>query len=133
MTNVAMQELFYNSANIRPNLRKAADFVVPRVNTVHKGDDSLRHLGPLIWEIVPEALKALSIKKFKEEVKKWKPAKCPCTMQVMQALYTRCWIFIMIYLFIYLFIFFLICLWIYSLNLVSLFFILFLKQFNQWV
>ena len=80
LANVAMQELFYNSANVRPNLRKAADFVVPRVNTVHKGDDSLRHLGPLIWEIVPEALKALSIKKFKEEVKKWKPAKCPCRL-----------------------------------------------------
>ena len=80
IANVAIQELFCNSADMRPNLRKTADFVVPRVNTVHKGDDSLRHLGPLIWEIVPEALKVLSINKFKEEVKKWKPAKCPCRL-----------------------------------------------------
>ena len=55
---------------------------VPRVNTVYKGDDSsLRHLGPLVWQIVPTHLKtSFSLKEFKEGIKNWIPQQCPCRL-----------------------------------------------------
>ena len=62
-------------------LRTQSDFTVPRTRTVHKGDDSLRHLGPLIWNIVPREIRCLpSLGAFKKTIKKWHPRDCPCRL-----------------------------------------------------
>ena len=54
-------------------LRTSSDLKTSSVNTVYKGDDSLRHLGPLLWQIVPEYLKnAKSLEAFEIGIK------CPC-------------------------------------------------------
>ena len=60
---------------------KTMELEVPHVNTVYKGDDSLHHLGPLIWQIVPTHLKkSFSLKEFKEGIKNWIPRQCPCRL-----------------------------------------------------
>ena len=51
---VIMNEIFTERRYNGPDLRSQADFYITRVNTVHKGDDLLRYLGPLILNIVPD-------------------------------------------------------------------------------
>ena len=80
LANELMQGVFPSDVLRTRNLRHVPEFAVPKVSTVHHGDDSLRHFGPLIWEKVPTSLKALPLKQFKVEVKKWKPEKCPCRL-----------------------------------------------------
>ena len=76
-----MNDIFINRNYNGPDLRLQTDFCVPSVNTVFKGDDSLRHFGPLIWKIVPYELKKInSLNKFKLEIKKWLPHNCPCRL-----------------------------------------------------
>ena len=62
-------------------MRNESEFKVPKVNTVYRGDDSLRHLGPLIWDIVPQEIKlSNSLFQFKRRIKKWTPDDCPCRL-----------------------------------------------------
>ena len=80
LSNEAMQGIFCDSVYKIPNLHKVPEFGVPRVNTAHNGDDMLYHLGPLIWQILPSECKILPFNKFKKNIKKWKPDKCPCRL-----------------------------------------------------
>ena len=49
------------------------------VHTSSFGINSLAHLGPKIWAILPEDLKGLtSLEMFKQRVKQWNPTNCPC-------------------------------------------------------
>ena len=46
---VIMNEIFLDKKYTGGlKLRSKTEFCIPRVNTVYKGDDSLRHSGPLI-------------------------------------------------------------------------------------
>ena len=81
LSPVIMNDIFLQKKDDGPGLRSQTEFCVPRVRTVYKGDDSLRHLGPLIWKIVPETLKqSPSIEIFKSEIKKWIPNNCICRL-----------------------------------------------------
>ena len=42
--------------------------------------ETLAHLGPKIWSIVPNVMKQLSMSKFVKQIRKWKPDKCPCRL-----------------------------------------------------
>ena len=76
-----MEDIFSTRCYSGLKLRSNLDLETPSVNTVYKGDDSLRHLGPLIWKIVPENLKRFTtIEAFKTGIKNWKPYKCPCRL-----------------------------------------------------
>ena len=76
-----IDDIFREKKHNGPVIRSQVDFAVPRVKTVYKGDDSLRHLGPLIWQIVPDYLKQSgSLKQFKKDIKKWTPVHCPCRL-----------------------------------------------------
>ena len=49
------------------------------VRTVYWGTESLSHLGPKIWSLVPLSIKKLSkLSSFKQQIRLWKPIKCPC-------------------------------------------------------
>ena len=48
------------------------------VKTVNWGTETLAHLGPKIWSIVPNDIKKFSLSKFTQKIRKWKPIKCPC-------------------------------------------------------
>ena len=50
------------------------------VNTTYWGLESLAHLGPKIWKIIPTDMKKLSLSKFTKEVRIWKPDKCTCRL-----------------------------------------------------
>ena len=65
-----------------PSTRKANTFSRPKVNTVFKGDNSLRIFGPIVWNnMLPENLKACSsLSEFKSKIKLWIPENCPCRL-----------------------------------------------------
>ena len=53
-------------------------FKTRNVKTVSYGTETVAHLGPKIWSIVPMDMKKLSLCKFIKKIKKWKPEMCPC-------------------------------------------------------
>ena len=65
---------FYNTMNKRT-------FDSSHIRTAHFGSETLSHLAPKINELVPEEVKKLeSVASFKNAIKKWKPANCPCRL-----------------------------------------------------
>ena len=50
------------------------------VKTVSWGLETLAHLGPKIWSLVPDDMKKFSLSKFINKIRKWKPDKCPCRL-----------------------------------------------------
>ena len=74
-----IQEIFLARNYEGPTLRSQTDFKLPKVNSVYAGTDSLRFLGPKVWDIIPSTLKNItSLETFKREIKKWIPSNCPC-------------------------------------------------------
>ena len=56
-------------------------FVTRNVRTVRYGTETLAHLGPKIWAIIPNDFKeSESLKLFKSKIKFWKPSLCPCKL-----------------------------------------------------
>ena len=73
MTPVPFQKIF--------TINKKGDFVIPKINTVNRGEETVRYRGPKIWEIIPEDIKkAESLAIFKDKIKKWKPVDCTCRL-----------------------------------------------------
>ena len=68
--------------NVAAGLRSQTDFYNPsNPKSVFNGVDSLRHLGPQIWSILPATLKACdTLDKFKHNIKRWIPKDCPCRL-----------------------------------------------------
>ena len=61
--------------------RGNGDFVIPRVRTVNRGEETVRYRGPVTWEMVPEDIKASkSLAIFKNKIKKWRPSGCTCRL-----------------------------------------------------
>ena len=62
--------------------RNDRTFHRPNVNTVQYGENSFRYLGPIVWDqMLPTKFKDISkLKKFKEEIRKWIPNNCPCSL-----------------------------------------------------
>ena len=56
------------------------NFMTRNVKTVSYGTETLAHLGPIIWSIVPMDIKNFSLSKFINKIRKWKPDKCPCRL-----------------------------------------------------
>ena len=76
-----MDGLFTQKGHLDMNVRSRTDFQLPRINTVSFGENSLRYLGPKIWEIVPTHIKDLEcLKDFTIAIKRWIPYKCPCRL-----------------------------------------------------
>ena len=80
ISTVNYNELFVKKDN-NFSLRFSSDFLIPQVNSVHKGQQSLRYLGPIIWNLIPDGIKYISsLNAFKNNIKKWKPQNCPCRL-----------------------------------------------------
>ena len=64
------------------NLRSEASyFKRENVKSTHYGIQSVQHLGPKIWNIVPQNIKeSSSLNEFKSLIKFWKPDTCPCRL-----------------------------------------------------
>ena len=75
-----MSDIF-SQRNIAYKLRSQTDFKLGHTRTVHNGLESLKYLGPKIWDLVPPEMKKLpSVEIFKERIKTWIPKKCPCKL-----------------------------------------------------
>ena len=74
-----MKEIF---SEIDRKTRSGNSFLRPKVNTVKRGDRSLRNFGPIVWnDMLPSSLKHCeSLEKFKSLIKSWKPDNCPCEL-----------------------------------------------------
>ena len=64
---------------INMSSRKGEEFSSRNVKSVNYGTDSLSHLGPKIWNLVPPEWKSLSLSNFTKQIRKWKPP-CPCKL-----------------------------------------------------
>ena len=74
-----VNEIFRIRDETSYELRQRSCFHIPSVNTVFSGTESIRFLGPKIWELIPNDIKCLeNLKDFKTAIKKWKPTSCPC-------------------------------------------------------
>ena len=77
----AISSLFLHCSNNR-HTRSQSDFSVPQVNTVYFGQNSIRYLGPLIWNSISTALENVeAFVEFKSFFKNWKPSNCPCKLR----------------------------------------------------
>ena len=51
------------------------------IKTVHYGLESVRCIGPKIWELVPNSIKYCdSLSKFRKLIKSWRLKSCPCRL-----------------------------------------------------
>ena len=68
--------------NVAAGLRSQTDFYnQSNPKSVFNGIDSLRHLGPRIWNILPASLReCTTLDKFKCDIKSWIPTNCPCRL-----------------------------------------------------
>ena len=68
------------SLNPQHNHPWESTFLGRNVKTVYYGTETLAHLGPKIWSLVPTDMKKYSLSKFTKRIRKWKPVKCPCRL-----------------------------------------------------
>ena len=60
---------------------RGSDFVVPKINTVNRGEETIRYRGPITWELVPQDIREVeSLALFKSKIKNWKPTGCTCRL-----------------------------------------------------
>ena len=84
---VFMNEIFPKNKNagtdnISSNTRSNASFYNPfNPKTVNYGAETLRSLGPKVWQLVPRELREIkSLKLFTKRIKMWTPQNCPCRL-----------------------------------------------------
>ena len=72
----------FNQREVSPyNLRRYPEFRVLLTRTVYHGSESISHLGPKIWDILPTSFKEeVSLNSFKKSMKKWVPQAYPCRL-----------------------------------------------------
>ena len=57
-----------------PQLRSKSELIRPNINTVHYGEDSLKYLGSVIWQPIPQGIKDIdNLDQFKRKIKGWAP------------------------------------------------------------
>ena len=82
MSNIFGTNPNLNAENVSSNTRAKSTFYSsgnPKTQTF--GIETLRYLGPKIWELVPADIKsAASIGIFKKRVRNWTPINCPCRL-----------------------------------------------------
>ena len=56
-------------------------FLTRNIKSVKFGEDTIAHLGPKIWNIIPESIKdEPTLIGFTKKIKQWKPTTCPCRL-----------------------------------------------------
>ena len=76
-----MKEVFLFNENTSYNTRNKSKFHLRSIKSVTLGSETLSHLAPKIWELVPVEIKNVdSVASFKRAIKKWKPINCPCRL-----------------------------------------------------
>ena len=67
--------------NINMQTWPQSKFLVPQINTVYFGQNSIRYLGPIIWNSIPLTLWNVdSFSEWKFLIKNWKPTNYPYSL-----------------------------------------------------
>ena len=75
-----VRDLFQFDLNKR-NKRSDRTFFRPNVKNVNTGHNTIRYFGTVLGDdMLTMELKSIETEKFKKEIKKWSPKKCPCTL-----------------------------------------------------
>ena len=70
-----MQEIFKINQSDRAN----GKWVIPKVRTENYGLETVRYRGPIVWNLLPDEIKAAkTLNSFITKVKSWKPDQCNC-------------------------------------------------------
>ena len=76
-----MTEIFEMKEPRYSLLSEASHFKKENIKPTHYGIQSVRQLGPKIWNIVPQNIReSNSLNEFKSLIKFWKPDTCPCRL-----------------------------------------------------
>ena len=77
-----LKERIIPENSVVAGLRSQTDFYNHNnPKTVYNGLETIQCLGPKIWNIIPGEIKqSESITKFKQTIKTWTPAECPCRL-----------------------------------------------------
>ena len=80
MSDIFTKKSNLNLENISSNTRSNSTFYnYFHPKTSNYGLDTLRHLGPKVYDIVPNDFKkSPSVEIFKSKMETWIPTKCPC-------------------------------------------------------
>ena len=77
-TQTVFSDLFERK-NISYNLRSQPEFVIPQINTVYKGANSIQDFGPIIWNLIPKEIKSCdTLVSFISKISQWRSNVCPC-------------------------------------------------------
>ena len=67
-----MQNLFSKNVSFRFELRSINDFYTPKIKSINYGQETIRYLGPKIWNMIPQSFReASSLSIFKNKIKSW--------------------------------------------------------------
>ena len=70
-----VQEIFKINLSDRAN----GKWVIPKVRTENYGLETVRYRGPIVWNLLPDEIKAAkTLNSFITKVKSWKPDQCNC-------------------------------------------------------
>ena len=83
-----MEHIFTKNVNVYPGdvsaSTRSKSYFYNNVNPkkVNYGLETLRSLGPKVWNMIPNELKdeTISLSVFKNKIKKWTPSSCPCRL-----------------------------------------------------
>ena len=76
-----LQDVFFLTEPLTYILRFQPEFGTRPIGTVHYGSNSLRFLGPKIWEIVPSEWKRCKrVDVLKSKIRKWQRHNCHCRL-----------------------------------------------------
>ena len=65
-----LNDIFELSSYEGPTLRNKKEFINPSISTVHFGENSLKYLGPKIWNLIPEEIKYVdTLEQFKIQIR----------------------------------------------------------------
>ena len=74
------------------NLRNSLRCGSYKIKTVRYGTETITHLCPKIWSIMPDEIReSASLETFRQKIKLWKTNSCPCricktTLQMLASL-----------------------------------------------
>ena len=75
-----MSELF-KTKDMKYKFRDESIILSSKVHKVTHGINSVSHLGPRIWEQIPDKIKSSNtLTIFKDKIKTWIPKHCPCKL-----------------------------------------------------
>ena len=81
LSTTTFAKLFTKKQSSSLQLRSQAYFKIPRVRTELFGKNTLRYMGPVMWNTVPLEIRQVnSLNSFKKLIRKWKPIDCPCRL-----------------------------------------------------